>query len=358
MSTRTKIVFVLPDMQGGGSERVVAMLAGEYAKRGYPTAILLFAGNRIAYPLDERVEVCIAGRASGGNPFIQLGRLIRMRRFYRRNKGCHIFSFCVRGSIFTVIAAAGIPHRFFVSERNDPTRIPEQRLRDWSYRRAEKLILQTEDMKKCFASDLQEKSVVIPNPVAGGMPAPYEGERRKRIVSVGRMQPQKNHKLLLDAFAVFHKVYEDYELHIFGVGELEEALRKQAEDLQIADKVVFRGFSNDVQNEIRDCAMFVLSSDYEGISNSMIEALAIGVPVISTDCPVGGSRTYIEQEISGLLTPVGDRDALAEAMLRIAEDPELAHKLSVNGAKISEKYSLEKIADRFLEETGYVGEQQ
>lgn len=345
-----KIVFVLPDMPGGGSERVVAMLANEYVKRSYEVAILLFAGSQVAYPLDERIEICIAGKASGGNPLIQLNRLVRMRRFYKKNKGCYIFSFCVRGSIFSVIAAAGIPHRFLVSERNDPTRISGKRLRDWSYRKAEKLILQTEDMKRCFAEDIQKKSAVIPNPASGDMPEPYQGERKKRIVSVGRLQPQKNHKLLLDAFAIFHKVYSDYELHIFGVGDLEEALRQQAKDLNIDEKVIFRGFSSDVQHEIWDSAMFVLSSDYEGISNSMIEALAMGVPVISTDCPVGGSRMYIDDGVSGILTPVGDKKALADAMLKIAGDSELARKFSENGAKIKEKYSLEKIANRFLEE--------
>ena len=170
-----KIVFVLPDMPGGGSERVVAMLANEYAKRGYPVAILLFAGSRTAYPLDERVEVFVAGQASGGNPFIQCRRLVRMRRFYRKNKGCYLFSFCVRGSIFSVIAAAGIPHGFLVSERNDPTRISGRRLRDWSYRRADRIVFQTEDMQKCFPEDIQKKSVVIPNPVSGDMPAPFAG---------------------------------------------------------------------------------------------------------------------------------------------------------------------------------------
>lgn len=347
-----KIVFVLPDMPGGGSERVVAMLANEYVKRGYQTAILLFAGNRIAYPLDKRIEICITGKPSGGNPFIQLSRLIKMRNFYKKNKGCYIFSFCVRGSIFSVIAATGIPHRFLVSERNDPTRISGQKLRDWSYRKAEKLIFQTEDMKKCFSEDIQKKSAVIPNPVADNMPEPFRGKRKKQIVSVGRLQPQKNHKLLLNAFADFVKVHSDYEMHIFGVGELESDLKKQAEKLNIKDKVIFKGFSPNVQQEIWDSAMFVLSSDYEGISNSMIEALAMGVPVISTDCPVGGSRTYIENNINGILVPVGDKKALLEAMIKIADNPEFAEKLSMNGTKIQEKYSLSMIADRFLKEAG------
>ena len=346
-----KIVFVLPDMPGGGTERVVAMLANEYVKRGYQTAILLFAGSQVAYSLDERIEIYIAGKASGGNPFIQLSRLVKMRRYYKQNEGCYIFSFCVRGSIFSVIAAAGIKHRFLVSERNDPSRMSGQKLRDWSYRKADKLVFQTDDVKKYFSDDIQRKSAVIPNPVSSDLPEPFQGERKKRIVSVGRLQPQKNHKLLLEAFAIFHEAYADYELHIFGIGKLENDLKKLAEELHIEDCVVFRGFSSNVQREIWDCAMFVLSSDYEGISNSMIEALAMGVPVISTDCS-GGSRIYIENGVNGILTPVGDKKALSEAMIMLADDPELARKLSINGTKIKEQCSLEKIADRFRKEAG------
>lgn len=347
-----KIIFVLPDMPGGGSERVVALLSNEYVKRGYEVAILLFAGSQVVYPLDERVEIFIAGEASGGNPLVMLKRVAKMRRYYKENKDSYIFSFCVMGTVFSAIALMGMRRRMLVSERNDPTRIKHQKLRDWAYNKTEKIIFQTEDMKNLFSEKLQKKSVVIPNPVSDGMPEPYEGIRKKKVVSVARLQPQKNHKLLLDAFALFHEKYPDYELHLFGIGELEEALRNQAKCLGIQDKVLFRGFTSNVKEEIWDSAMFVLSSDYEGISNSMIEALAMGVPVISTDCPVGGSKTYIEDQVSGLLTPVGDAQALFEAMDKVASDPAFARNLSLHGAKIKETYKLEKIADLFLQEAG------
>lgn len=347
-----KIVFVLPDMPGGGSERVVAMLANEYVKLGYEVAILLFAGNCTAYELDERVEVVIAGEESSGNPLIRLKRLANMRKFYKANKNCYVFSFCVMGTVFSVPAAWGIPHRLLVSERNDPTRIKHQKLRNWAYRKAEKLVFQTEDMKKCFPQDIQDKSEVIPNPVGKEMPEPYVGERKKWVVSAARLKPQKNHKLLIDAFAVFQKNHSDYELHIFGVGELEGELKAQVRDLKLENKICFHGFSSNVKEEIRDSAMFVLSSNYEGISNSMIEALAMGVPVISTDCPVGGSAAYIQNEVSGILTPVGDKEALAAAMCRVADDPEWAEQLGRNAVKIKETYSLSRIAHRFLEAAG------
>lgn len=347
-----KIVFVLPDMPGGGSERVVAMLANEFVKRGYETAILLFAGSQVVYPLDERIEVVITGEESGGNPLIRIKRIFNMRKYYKANKGCYIFSFCVMGTVFSVLSAIGIPHRMLVSERSDPTRIPHQKLRNWAYGKAEKLIFQTEDMKKCFPENLQAKAAVIPNAVPENMPEPYIGARKKRIVTAGRLQPVKNHKMLIEAFAGFVKKHSDYELHIFGIGDEEQRLRQQTAELGLEEKVIFRGFSKNVTEEIKDSAMFVLSSDYEGISNSMIEALGMGIPVIATDCPVGGCKMYIEDGVNGLLTPVGDRRAMEEAMCRIAEDPVFAEKISQNGVKIKEQYNLQKIADKFLKEAG------
>lgn len=347
-----KIVFVLPDMPGGGTERVVALLANEYIKMGYEVSILLFAGEKTAYPLDERIEIVRAGEASDGSLSVRIKRLFCMRRFYRKNKGCTIFAFSAMGAVFSVIATVGIPHKLIVSERNDPSRYEHQKIRNWAYGKADRLILQTEDMKHYFPSAWKDKMAIIPNPVSDDMPLPYEGERKKRIVSAARLQPQKNQKLLITAFADFLRDYPDYELHLFGVGELEKELKELTKESGIERNVYFRGFSPKVREEMRDSAMFVLSSDYEGISNSMIEALAIGIPVISTDCPVGGSRMYIEDGVSGLLTPVGDEKALARAMKKVAGDEEFAKSLSINGRKVREKYHISKIAVRFLEEAG------
>ena len=350
----TKIVFVLPDMAGGGTERVVALLANEFVGRGYPVAILLFAGNQVAYPLDPRVEVCVTGEASGGKLSVRLKRIVNMRRFYKKNKDCYIFAFSVMGAVFSVVTAAGIPHRMLVSERNDPTKYDKQNIRNWAYTKAEKIVAQTTDMLDCLPAKIRDKMVVIPNPVPADIPAAFEGERKKQVVSVARLQPQKNQKLLIESFSDFSKMFPNYELHIFGVGELEAELRSLAEELGVAEKVVFRGFSNHIKEDIRESAMFVLSSDYEGISNSMIEALALGLPVISTDCPIGGSRAYIQDGVSGLLTGVGNRKELALAMCKVAENPAFAEKLSRNAVMVKEKFSLAKIADRFLQEAGIV----
>lgn len=343
-----KIVFVIPDMPGGGTERVVALLANEYSRRGIPTAILLFAGNERAYPLDSRIEVVSVGVPSGGSFLERLGRLRRMRRFYRENKNCQIWAFSAMGAVFSAVAALGQRHFFLVSERNDPTRYEHRRIRDLCYRRADVVVCQTADAVKSFPAGIRKKSVVIPNPLEL-REEPYAGEREKRIVAVGRLNAQKNHKLLLRAFAAFAKRHGNYVLEIYGQGELEAELKALAAELGIDRSVMFKGFSTKVLADIRTASMFVLSSDYEGISNSMLEAMALGLPVIATDCPIGGSRMYIRDGENGLLVPVGDVSALAYAMGRLADEPALGERFGREAVKLREDLTTAKIAKRFLE---------
>ena len=351
MPDMEKIVFVIPDMPGGGTERVVALLANEYSGRGIPVAILLFAGQETAYPLDPRIEVVSVGGPSGGSITARLGRLLRMRQFYRANKNCQIWSFSAMGAVFSALAALGQRHFFLVSERNDPNRYDHRRIRDLSYRRADVVVCQTKDAVESFPPGIRGKSVVIPNPLELEIP-PCEGEREKRIVAVGRLSAQKNHRLLLEAFASFRKTHKDYVLELYGKGELEEELKAAAVRLGIDSCVRFKGFSDHVLSDIRTAAMYVLSSDYEGISNSMLEAMALGVPVIATDCPIGGSRMYIRDGVNGFLVPVGDADALAYAMGRLAEEPGLAERFGREAVKLKEELAVSRIADSFLELTG------
>ncbi len=343
-----RIVFVIPDMPGGGTERVVALLANEYCRRGIGVTILLFAGHETAYPLLDGIEVVSVGNPSGGSIKERIGRIGRMRRFYREHKGCQIWAFSVMGAVFSAVAALGQRHLMLVSERNDPNKYEHPNIRNLSYRMADVVICQTPDAMESFPAAIRRKAAVIPNPLELEDVMSYEGEREPRIVAVGRLSEQKNHRLLLEAFAGFAGKHEAYVLEIYGKGELEEELKKLAERLGIMERVRFQGFCDNVQEKIRTAAMYVLSSDYEGISNSMLEAMALGMPVIATDCPIGGSKMYIKDGLNGLLVPVGDAEALTAAMDKLAENPELGRRLGIEAAKLKENLAVPKIADRFL----------
>lgn len=347
-----KIIFIIPNMTGGGTERVISLLSDEYVRKGFDVAVMQFAGYEHAYQLNGKVEDFSVAPRSNGNPFVMIRRLIAMRRYFRQNRDSHIFAFCVMGAVFAVITTWGMKIPVMVAERNSPESCHVKGLRNWAYRRAGRITFQTADGISYFPKEIAKKAVVIPNPVDADIPEPWTGSRSRRIVTAGRLHRQKNHALLLEAFADFSKRFPDYELHIYGEGELEGRLKEQAGRLRIASRVVWHGFCPDVREQIRDAAMFVLSSDYEGISNSMLEALSMGIPTISTDCPIGGARIYIVPEERGLLVPVGDKEAMTEAMCRIASDGELAKRLSAGAVQIREKYSVQKIAEHFLEAAG------
>jgi len=341
-----KIVFVIPDMPGGGTERVVSLLANEYCHRGIEVAILLFAGNETAYRLDERIEVVSMGMPTGGRLGARALRIRKMRRYYRENRNCQIWSFSVMGAVFSVLAA-GRKHYLLVSERSDPNQYEHPKIRDFFYRFADVVVCQTKEAMESFPKSIVKKATVLPNPV-DILCEPWEGEREKRVVAAGRIGPPKNHEMLIRAFARFSEEFPDYTLELYGKGVQEAELKELASRLGIVQKVFFRGFSSRVQEKIRKAAMYVLSSDYEGVSNSLLEAMSIGIPVIATDCPIGGCRTYVKDGQNGLLVPVGGTEALAEAMIKIAKDPELAARLGREGRKLREELQVDRVADQFL----------
>lgn len=347
-----KIVFVVPDMAGGGSERVISLLANEFVKQGLETAILSFAGRQQAYPLDERVETVSAGEASGGSLKVRLERLAFMRNYFKRNRGCYIFSFSTYGTGFVVLSTIFQHRKMLVSERIDPRSCDHKTYRDFFYGFAYRLVCQTQEAVTCFPKRLQKKACVISNPLDESVPDPFTGTRKKRITNVGRLEAQKNHKLLIEAFEIFSEDYPEYTLDIYGKGILENELKQLVKKKGLEGKVIFHGFCSNAREEIRDSSMFVLSSDYEGISNSMLEALAMGLPVISTDCPIGGSKMFIKDGENGLLVPMKDVNRLAGAMKRIAGDFELSEKLSNNAIKIRKECAVAKIADQFLDAAG------
>lgn len=348
-----KIIFVVSAINGGGAERVITTLANRYAEQGDNVTVLMVAGETVLYELDRRIEIVSVGRPSEGNPFIQIKRLFSMRKYFKAHRDSHIVAFSTRINMFSILASLGLNVSLTVSERNDPRRFRPIWLRDKIYelgmRGNTHFVFQTEEAMKCFSEKIQRKSVVIPNPLREDLPEPFMGVHEKKIVAVGRLEPQKNHKLLIEAFSRFHRKFPEYTLHIFGSGSLEEELKTYTGTLKLQEAIFFEGFCDTVLERIRRCAMYILSSDYEGISNSLMEAMALGLPSISTDCPIGGSALCIQNEVNGILVPVGDVEALAEAMEKVAGDVQLSDNMRREAVKIREIFGEKKIAARWRE---------
>lgn len=350
------IIFVTISMRGGGTERVISILANRMVEMGYSVTIVMIADPTIEYTLDERIDTVCVSKPTGGSLLERMKRIWNLRRVFVQKQNARIISMGTVANLFTLISTLGLSGSVIVSERNDPNRLNHRPIKKYEiwirnilYRRADKVVLQTEDVLQCFPIAIKKKSVIIPNPVPAEMPIPTPIEKReKRIIAVGRLTEQKNHKLLIDAFAEFNKKFPDYVLNIYGRGELEQELQGQIKDLHLQDNVSLCGFCSNIYDILGMGEMFVLSSDWEGISNTLLEALAMGIPTIATDCPVGGSRVCIKDGENGFIIPVKDKGALVQKMMELASNLELRKRLSKEAVRIREDFSEERIVSRWL----------
>lgn len=343
-----KVMMVTAGMSGGGTERVIAVLANYMAERKYEVKIVMTSRDEVAYALDSSIQVLSIGGSTGGSLSKRMKRIRDLRKLFRQDKEQVIVSFGTETNLFALLAGFGLQNKIIVSERNDPNRCTYPVLRNMVYRMADSLIFQTADARRCFPKGIAKKGSVIPNPLSGAMRKPVHAVRNRDIVTAGRLEPQKNHRLLIESFRAFAERFPDYRLVLYGKGYLEEELKALARESGIEEKVLFAGFAENIQEKLCSAAMFVLSSDYEGVSNSLMEAMALGLPVISTDCPIGGSAMLIKNEENGLLVPVGSASALAKAMEYMAEDPERAEDMGRRAEYVREEYSAEKICKRWI----------
>lgn len=344
-----KICFIIPSMTGGGAERVTANLANRLDELGHEVTIMMTASGDVAYQLNDGIFVNQIGERTHGSMIGRLQRIFSLRNYFKKNKDAVYVSMPTDTNMFAILASLFLPINLIISERNDPNQYGHKELRDFLYRFAKKMVFQTEDAAQCYSKRLQKAGRVIPNPICEEKLESFAGERSKRFVVVGRLEPQKNHKLLLEAYKEIVAEYEDYDLYLYGRGSLEQELRELSSSLGIANRVHFEGFCSDIHDRISDATAYVLSSDYEGISNSLLEAMAMGLPVISTDCPIGGSRMLIEHMKNGLLVPVGDKEALADAMKFMIANPEQRKQMSEEAARVKDRFSIQTITEEWLQ---------
>lgn len=338
-----EIIFVSNALANGGAARVMCVLANKFAKRGLRVGIAVFNRHSSEYGLSSSVAKEYG--PSGGGAKAKAKRIAWLRNVAKRNPEAAIIAFEYFVNMQAILACAGLPNKVVVSERNDPARVGNKFdwLRERLYRRADMLVCQTDEAAAYFSEKV--KKCVILNPLKDDLPEPFAGERRKVVVTFCRLEPQKNLGMLLRAFAEFRKTHPDYSLEIYGDGSERESLLGLARDLGIDGCTSINPGRSDVHEVVRDAAMFVLPSNYEGLSNSMLEAMALGLPVVCTDCPCGGARMVIEDGVNGFLVPVGDEEGLAKKMSMAADAP-LKLERFVEGFRSS--LSADGISDRWL----------
>jgi glycosyltransferase involved in cell wall biosynthesis len=331
-SNDKKIAFFLGSLARGGAERVISNLSQDYARNGWITEICLLLSYKIQYPLDESTDVI---DFSGSTTFRTLRIpywLKAIRQFVKVEKPDYIIAFTARINLLVILACIGLDTRIIISERNDPRFDGRGRLVDFLtnllYPKAQCLVFQTKKAQDYFSERIKKKSCIIPNPIYVSCLA--SEIKKKKIVTVGRLTPQKNQKILIAAFAKILSAYKDYQLEIFGDGELRSELIAYSEELGIQDSVIFNGVVPNIHERISDAEIFVLSSDYEGLSNALLEAMMMGLACISTRC--AGADEYITDGENGLLIPIGNEEALIMALKKLLDNANYRGQIGRNAA--------------------------
>ncbi len=341
-----KIVFFIGSMCRGGAERVISILSNEYCANGWDVEIGLLLQNRVEYDLDPRIKIVdLTGKHASyiKNVPAWLGSI---RRYLKQTKPDRVVAFAGRINALVLTAAIGLKLSIVVSERNDPKHDGRGALMlrycDWIYRRAKAIVFQNLHEQHCFSESHASRSYVIPNPIR------VTAVREKReygqvIATAGRLSNQKNQKMLVDAMAIVRQEYPEATCRIYGAGELQESLQAQIDELGLHEAVTLEGKVLDIHERLAQCDLFVMTSDFEGLSNALIEAMMVGLPCISTNYP--GADELIRHGQNGLLVPCQDETALAEAIKTLFADPKRMAQLADSAQTSAEQYRAEPVLE-------------
>lgn len=353
-----KILLYIDNMLYGGANRVMANLANHFCESEHETILV---NDR---PYDEECP----GYAINGSVkryYLDTGsrnmlrrtaiRLKKLRKIIKSERPDVVLSFMAGPNTRMLMSTIGLPAKKVVSVRNDPYKEYGSGIKrifaNSLFKLADGVVFQTDEAAEYFSEGIQAKSKVIFNPVNMKFYEKQWHPGGHNIVVVGRLQSQKNPLLVLRAFAKIANSLSGITLDYVGEGKLKAELQDSAVKFGVSDRVHFLGKREDIDSILEQACIYVLCSDFEGMPNALMEAMTVGIPVISTNCPCGGPRALIKERIQGILVPCGDVDALASEMERLINDKSYQVDMSVAERKRSEDFRPDRILaewDSFL----------
>ena len=344
-----RISFITANLGSGGAERVISLLANQFSIRNHEVEIVFFRERQIFYELDSRINVIVIGEECHSNAIWR--KMFWLRTYIRKTKPDVVVPFRVSVYCTTILSLLGISIPIIASERIDP-HIPDSY---WTYLRklllpfVKHLVVQTEYIKSYYPKFIQKKTTVIPNPVRDEVFCEIENEKLtidndeklNRIISVGRLYPQKNQEMMIRAFAQIADEFPDWQLVIYGEGPLRAELEFLVSSFKLKGRVLLPGRTAHVIEELRKSKMFCMSSDYEGFSNSMIEAICVGLPVVTTN--VSGTKDIIENGVNGFIVPLKKEDEMANAFRDLLADEYLREKMGMINCQKAMMFRMDRV---------------
>ena len=347
-------MFFCPALIAGGLERVLSVLSGTLASHYDEVTYLTWHDLPVFYDIDKRVNVvCVEKETGSHSAWI---RMKWLRRFVKEEKPDVFLSFSTPFNMISLVALMGLGLKVVVSERNDPAHFRwgglAKVIRNVLYLKADGILVQTETSKSHLWKPLAKRALIIPNPLMierDIIGAALTSEKKQVIITASRLVPQKRIDLIVKVFSEFHKIHPNHKLFIYGEGPERERLQLLIKELELTNSVKMPGVIQNLWEKMKVAEMFVMSSEFEGMSNSMLEALALGLPCISTK--VSGAIDVIKDGKNGLLVDINDRNALLEAMTELAEQKGKRECLGAEASHIADDLSLMKVSAMW---TGYV----
>lgn len=354
---RLRFTLVVSSLGPGGAERVLTTLANAWAARGNEVTILTFQGLSTDFyqldPLIRRGDIGMLPPVSGPIRHLKivvelLKQALRLRGAIKASRPDVVLSFIDVTNVTTLLALIGTAYPRIVSERSDPAMVllgtAWRTLRRIFYLTADRIVVLTEAAAQFFRGWSDSKVAIIPNPVVH----PRRGSQveidilQPAIVALGRFTEEKRFEDLIDAFAIVAPRHRKWSLIIGGDGPLRPVLQQKVDNLGLRERIVLPGLIKDTTALLECADIYVLSSRFEGFGNALCEAMALGRPVIATDCP-SGPRTLVSDGIDGILVPPMAPLALAGAIDRLICSPDERERLGRAAAAITKRFALETV---------------
>lgn len=348
------ICFLIDTLTNGGAERVVTNLANNFVDHDNNVSIIVFKRLENEYFCKSNVKIIdLNSPTILGNKISRfIKRCSRLRNYIIKNKVDVLVSFMNVANYYCVIATRNTNVKSIISIRNTPEHeypnIKSRVLAKLLLPIADGCVFQTENAKSWFPKKLQQKSKIIFNPINESFynvnRLPVEG----LVVACGRLERQKNYNMLLKAFFDVVKTDNSVSLHIYGCGSQYNEIVGLVSELGLENNVKLMGRTNNMCDVYRSAQVFVLSSNFEGMPNALMEAMAAGVPCISTDCPCGGPSALNNGEDAMCLVPVNDENEMSRCLKMLLNDSEYRNELSNKGKQRAKAFKVDEISNLWM----------
>ena len=351
-------LFIVPSLSNGGAERVVSVMASELAKKGKNVSIIIYFKTEQEYEVHPKVKILNLsnGDEKAYNSLGYIKKIIKLRNLIKYVNPKIIIPFLPQVCVHATLAGIGLQCKIIHTVRNNPKNSPimkyQRIIRDLLVIFSWKTIVQNEEQKNYFPRIIHKKVYIMFNPIPDNLfdiDISNRNDRNYNIIAAGRLIKQKNFSMLIDAVGEVYKQYDNVRLCIYGKGQLFDELQNQIDEKNLNDAIKLKGRVSDMRDVYSKGDLFILSSNFEGMPNVLMEAMASGLPCISTNCPTGPSDIIINKE-NGILIPTNNINEMIKSIIFMYNNPKDAKRMSENARiKVSEECSSKKIIDEFIE---------